>query len=159
MNKFQIELAEIQKLAKVKDAEVNLERAKAEFNQLRTKNPQLAKQKLDEAHRKFEQARVRAGEEFKLQAQQIQTDFTRERSKIKSMTAQNDKVIKDKGTKVRKTMGAEEVQNAIVLVNEYKNIKVGSIQDQAVAEREINKISAEILERQYFINKLDVALK
>lgn len=157
-NKFQIELSEIQKLAKVKDAEVNLERAKAEFNQLRTKNPQLAKQKLDEAHRKFEQARVRAGEEFKLQAQKIQTDFARERSKIKSMTSQNDKVIKDKGTKVRKTTGVEEVQNAIVLVNEYKNFKVDSIQDQAVAEREINKITAEILERQYFINKVDTEI-
>lgn len=158
MNKFQIELAEVQKLAKVKDAEVNLERAKAEFNHLRKQNPQLAKQKLDEAYRKFEQVRVKAGEEFKLQAQKIQTDFARERSKIKSMTAQNDKVIKDKGTKVRKTIGAEEVQNAIVLVNEYKNIKVVSIQDQAVAEKEINKITAEILERQYFINKLDTEI-
>lgn len=158
MNKFQIELAEIQKLAKVKDAEVNLERAKAEFNQLRTKNPQLAKQKLDEAHRKFEQARVRAGEEFKLQAQKIQTDFARERSKIKSMTSQNDKVMKDKGTKVRKTTGVEEVQNAIVLVNEYKNNKVDSIQDYAVAEKETNKISAQILEREYFINKLDTEI-
>jgi len=158
MNKFQIELAEIQKLAKVKDAEVNLERAKAEFNQLRTKNPQLAKQKLDEAHRKFEQARVRAGEEFKLQAQKIQTDFARERSKIKSMTSQNDKVMKDKGTKVRKTTGVEEVQNAIVLVNEYKNNKVDSIQDYAVAEKETNKISAQILEREYFISKLDTEI-
>lgn len=158
MNKFQIELAEIQKLAKVKDAEVNLERAKAEFNQLRTKNPQLAKQKLDEAHRKFEQARVRAGEEFKFQAQKIQTDFARERSKIKSMTSQKDKVMKDKGTKVRKTTGVEEVQNAIVLVNEYKNNKVDSIQDYAVAEKETNKISAQILEREYFINKLDTEI-
>ena len=158
MNKFQIQLAEVQKLAKVKDAEVNLERAKAEFNQLRTHNPQLAKQKLDEAHRKFEQARVRAGEEFKLQTQKIQTDFARERSKIKSMIAQNDKVIKDKGTKVRKTTEIEEIQNTIVLVNEYKSIKIGSIQDHAVAEREINKISAEILERQYFIKKLDTEI-
>ncbi|MBU8772015.1 hypothetical protein [Cytobacillus oceanisediminis] len=158
MNKFQIELAEIQKLAKVKDAEVNLERAKAEFNQLRTKNPQLAKQKLDEAHRKFEQARLRAGEELKFQAQKIQTDFARERSKIKSMTSQNDIVMKDKGTRVRKTTGVEEVQNAIVLVNEYKNNKVDSIQDYAVAEIETNKISAQILEREYFINKLDTEI-
>lgn len=74
------------------------------------------------------------------------------------MTSQNDKVIKDKGTKVRKTTGVEEVQNAIVLVNEYKNFKVDSIQDQAVAEREINKITAEILERQYFINKVDTEI-